>query len=172
MTRHSAPDAATLATMTPECVLTVPLWNESHEYNPTQLRTPTRSIRVPVILWPDLNPLGAVVRWPGYYATDTYIVLREWNPQVLLHELLHVILCYVIPDDEDGTGAHDIIGAVEVALAPLVTFPTAKQCGCLALPENADLPQHTSAQHTEVTMRTRMGDEYVDALFQAHGYTP
>lgn len=122
MTRHNAPAGADLWNAPRTLTLTIPLWDEATEHQPRTLRVSTRATQVPVILWPKLDVPGAVVHAQGYAAVETFIVLREWNAQVLLHEVLHVALGGVIPAAQDGTGGHDVIGAVEVALAPFVNF--------------------------------------------------
>lgn len=114
--------ASDLRTLTPVLTLQVPLWIETHDYQPGAMRSPKRHITVPVVLWPDLDVKGTVVREHGYATTETFIVLQEWDEQVLLHELLHVVLGHILLTGDDPEGRHDVIGAVEVALAPFVTF--------------------------------------------------
>lgn len=61
---------------------------------------------------PSLEKRGEY-RAPPYGACA--IVLREWDEQVFLHELLHVILGCPDPTDEDPYG-HRTISRIEVAL--------------------------------------------------------
>lgn len=79
-----------------------------------RLNEGTEHIDVPIVIDPDLGPLGEA----GFTYDHTRVIrLREWNEQVLLHEILHVVLDPVItlgaPEDPYG---HNIIARVEVAL--------------------------------------------------------
>ena len=68
---------------------------------------------VPIVYDPDLPTLGERRIHP--YG-DCPIVLREWNPQVLLHEMLHVLLDGYVPTSEADPFGHRAISRVEVAL--------------------------------------------------------
>lgn len=83
--------------------------------NAVDLNVGTEHRAVPVELDPGLDPLGEC-RWdvPTYTGNGPRIVLREWNEQVFLHELLHVVLDPVLPPSLDH--GHDVISRVEVAL--------------------------------------------------------
>jgi hypothetical protein len=68
---------------------------------------------VPVVIDPTLEPRGEARTNP--YGPPQTIVLREWNEQVLLHEVLHLIVGAVIggnPDDHH----HPLVTALEVGL--------------------------------------------------------
>lgn len=88
-----------------------------------QLHTPDGSLIVTVVIEPELDALGRCYPVHGYSTVSYLIALREWNEQVLLHELLHAILGHIIPESVPGywqVTPHNVINAVEVALAPLI----------------------------------------------------
>lgn len=70
-------------------------------------------IDVPVVIDPNLSRLGEY----GYtFDYRRVIYLREWNEQVLLHELMHVVLDPLLLGTEDDPYFHNVIARVEVAL--------------------------------------------------------
>lgn len=93
--------------------LRVPL-DRAPNPNGDRLNQGTNHIDVPIIIVPDLPVFGEA----GYgYDCSRVIRLREWNEQVLLHEILHVVLDPVLVrgDPQDPQG-HNVISRVEVAL--------------------------------------------------------
>lgn len=110
----------TLRSLKPVLTLDVPWWNPlGHSGG---IRVATDSIRVTVVIWPELADLGVVRRLHGYSITETFIVLREMDRQVLLHELLHVILDGVMPAAAADHHNHAVIGALEVGLSPFLSL--------------------------------------------------
>lgn len=99
--------------MTESIRLRVPL---SRVANSGGLNQGSDHIDVPVIIDPELGPRGETRRDHGYATTDTSIVLREWNEQVLLHELLHVLLDGRVPTTPADPHGHEAISRVEVGL--------------------------------------------------------
>lgn len=95
-------------------VLRVPLDRALGNGDGAALNVGVDHISVPVVIDPDLPRRGET--------KNTYdglrIVLREWNEQVLLHELLHVALTRVSPLNTvvDDPFDHNVISRVEVAL--------------------------------------------------------
>lgn len=70
---------------------------------------------IPIVIDPDLPLRG---ERQNTYDGSSRIVLREWDEQVLLHELLHVALLHVhsrVATEDDPHG-HDIVSRIEVAL--------------------------------------------------------
>ena len=72
-------------------------------------------IEVPVVIDPGLSRRGEV---QNTYDGGRRIVLREWDEQVLLHELLHVALTRVSPLNTitEDPFDHNVIARIEVAL--------------------------------------------------------
>lgn len=76
---------------------------------------PVATYHVPITYNPDLATKGLVTSF-----ADPAIVLREWDEQVLLHEVLHLLLAPFLPWT-DFRGAenprhHEAVREVEVAL--------------------------------------------------------
>lgn len=115
------PTVETLRSLSPALQVAVPVWHPQPDGK--GLRQPSEHIDVKVVVWPLLDDLGVVRRLHGYSITETFIVLREMNRQVLLHELLHVILDGRLPSTETEHG-HAIIGAIEVGLGPFLDLLT------------------------------------------------
>lgn len=70
---------------------------------------------VPIVIDPNLSTLGEAGWDNGYSISGRVIRLRQWDEQVLLHEVLHCLLDELIPYEVDGL-SHKVINAVEVGL--------------------------------------------------------
>lgn len=77
------------------------------------------TVAIPVAIAPDLPTLGE----SSYqYDYSQVIRLRQWDEQVLLHEVLHILVGRVLPSDTDGTRLglgqyhHELINELEVGL--------------------------------------------------------
>ena len=97
-------------------VLRVPL---NRELNPDgeRLNVGTDHVDVPVVVEPTLGKRGEIrydYDYNGY--AGRRILLREWNEQVLLHEILHVVLDPVLPVSAADPHNHNVISRIEVAL--------------------------------------------------------
>jgi hypothetical protein len=95
-------------------VLRVPLDRATGNRDGGGLNVGADHIDVPVVIDPALAKRGET----QHTYDGKRIVLREWNEQVLLHELLHVALTRVSPlntvtEDPDD---HNVIARLEVAL--------------------------------------------------------
>lgn len=124
------PTANDLRAAKPVMVLDVPIWDESRDYRPDEVRKATRSRRVPVVIWGDLTQRGAVVHDYSFdYTLFSWVVLREWDEQVLLHELLHIVLMPFLPGGASDQSGHNVIGSIEVALAQFLRIPQPCVCG-------------------------------------------
>lgn len=88
----------------------VPLDYERHG-KPEELNRGADYRDVEVRIDPDI---GARAEYRSVYG-ETAVVLREWNEQVLLHELIHVALSRVARADDDPLH-HNIVSRIEVAL--------------------------------------------------------
>lgn len=94
----------------------------------TALHQPDFTTPVLVYLEPHLDVMGRCYSVRHYSGVARYVIaLRAWSPQVLLHEVLHAVIDPLIPD-EVGHGywlltRHNVINAVEVALAPWSPVP-------------------------------------------------
>jgi hypothetical protein len=106
------PTVAELRNLPTAAVLTLPWWDGKH--NEGEIHAAGVHLRVPVVVVPDLPVLGAVVLEHGYSVTEHFIVMREWDQQVLLHEVLHVLM---------RTSTHAELNVLEVGLGPFVKFP-------------------------------------------------
>lgn len=118
----------------PVIVLRVP-FNRAREVDGTLLNKGDNYHDVSVFIDPDLPVLGERQSVDGYVRSER-IVLREWNEQVLLHELIHVALLNVhdrISCEGDPHG-HDIVSRVEVALWETGWRPT----GCVFPPDRSE----------------------------------
>lgn len=122
-----------------DLTFSLPLWraDRGRRTSDLELRTPNAGTAfVRVTIDPTLTTPGqtSLTNWdergPAYEVT-----LREMNQQVLLHELLHVVIDPVIPAGVTfplpAPGGellcplnHQVIGAVEVALAHLFATPS------------------------------------------------
>ena len=93
--------------------LRVPL-NRRLERADDTLNVGTEHIEVPVVIQPDLSRHGEY----GYaYDYSRVIRLREWNEQVLLHEILHVVIDPLgLADPIHDPEGHNVVARVEVAL--------------------------------------------------------
>jgi 8-oxo-dGTP diphosphatase len=79
------------------------------------INQPARAEPVRVILDPELQTLGES-QWDPFGAT---IRMRAAHPQVLLHELLHLIAGTAGQTETDPHG-HDLVNRLEVGLAPFI----------------------------------------------------
>lgn len=117
MTEHQTATLEEVRALPVIANLNVPLWDG--DARDDELHAPCKAISVSVVIKPDLPILGHLLREHHWDSVETYIVLREWNEQVLLHEVLHVVIGSG-PDDDPHN--HRVINAAEVALAPFVCF--------------------------------------------------
>lgn len=92
-------------------ILRVPL-DRADNHDGATLNVGVDHIDVPVVVDPSLAKRGEFQNTYG----GTRIVLREWNEQVLLHELLHAALARIPQIWADDEHNHNIISRVEVAL--------------------------------------------------------
>lgn len=95
-------------------VLRVPLDRALDNRAGERLNVGVDHVAVPVVIDPTLSKRGETQNTHD----GRRIVLREWNEQVLLHELLHVALTRISPlntitEDPDD---HNVIARIEVAL--------------------------------------------------------
>lgn len=110
----SEPPEALMSEQPTGIVLRVPLDRALDNREGHCLNVGVDHIHVPVFIDPGLTQRGET--------QNTYsgrrIVLREWNEQVLLHELLHVALTRITPMNTvvDDPHDHNIIARIEVAL--------------------------------------------------------
>lgn len=95
--------------------LRVPLGRVSNP-NGDRLNQGCEYVDVPVVIDSTLDVLGMTKRVPNNSSIDFTIILREWNEQVLLHELLHIMLDHRVPASVGDPYRHDVISAVEVGL--------------------------------------------------------
>lgn len=95
-------------------VLRVPLDRALDNRDGDRLNVGTDHIDVAVVINPDLAKRGET----QHTHDGKRIVLREWNEQVLLHELLHVALTRVSPlnTSTEAPDDHNVIARLEVAL--------------------------------------------------------
>lgn len=97
-----------------------------------RLNIGVQHVDVEVVIESGLSTLG---KHESFYGGDR-ITLREWNEQVFLHELLHVVLDRAgLTRTDDDPHLHNIISRVEVALwetgwrlSPCVLPPAGAEC--------------------------------------------
>lgn len=92
--------------------LKIPL-NRKPNPDGLNLNVGTEHITVPVWIDPNLTRRG---EYAYQYDYSRVIRLREWNEQVLLHEILHAVIEPLGLGTPDDPFAHNVISRVEVAL--------------------------------------------------------
>ena len=79
---------------------------------PDGLNRPVEPREWPIQIDPNLGPRG---EYQNVYGSSA-IVLREWNEQVLLHEVLHVLLDPLTRRQEGDGYNHRVVAPVEASL--------------------------------------------------------
>lgn len=88
------------------------------------MNLPDQVREVTVVIDPELEIPGMFEQ--GGYNGAPFIILREWDLRVVIHEIAHLALDHIVwrfdgtVEDLYGNWNHQLVKAVEVALAPII----------------------------------------------------